>query len=66
MGAEFVFSSSGYKLGEGFGNRWFGSRLSIKPTPLNPKVPNRPGTDDVFILRKFQKQVILSTVESVG
>jgi hypothetical protein len=59
----FVLSD---KLGERFRDRWASSQLSIEPTSLDPEPRNRPGTDDFFILPKFQKQVILSAIESVG
>jgi hypothetical protein len=52
-------------LGEGFGNRWAGSQLSIEPTSLDPETRNRPGTDDFFILPEFQEQAITSAVKSV-
>ena len=59
------YSSSGDQLGEGFGNRWAGSQLSIEPTSLDPETRNRPGTDDFFILPEFQEQAITSAVKSV-
>ena len=54
------------KLGERFRDGWLIWQLSIEPTPLDPEPRNRPGTDYFFILPKFQKQVILSAIESVG